>query len=399
MQKKLLQRLITPRGFSGGWWLSVIVISFYLIAVMACVWLYIVSYSDDTGRGEGTDWLMVTRKISSVDHKPARELPFSLQEIEALKSIPVVRDAAAITPASFPVHLSVTGYFDFSVEIFPESLPDRFLEDSLYFHSWQSAGREVPIIVPRYFYELFNYGIALRHGLPQVSVSDAMKLSFDLVLGAADMMETYTARIAGFSEKTGTILVPQSFMHFANGKYGGGEQILSRKILLKVKDASDKELHTCLLRLDYEGSSMLMRRDYDRFSSAELYFIVTVLITVFLFICALAMSFRLVRGKLRNVQHNIAMLILLGYDPSLLRKRLLGQFLVLLSTAVAGALVVAESVRWLVILFLSRTGIRMPVLTGYPVWIAAGMFMLFLSVGALLYLQKPIRSAEKPLHG
>ena len=79
----------------------------------------------------------------------------------------------------------------------------------------------VPIILPRDFLMLINYGIAESQGLPQISEDLLAAARLKINMSGHGKRGHETGKVVGFSDKISSILVPESFLEYSNGLYGG----------------------------------------------------------------------------------------------------------------------------------------------------------------------------------
>lgn len=147
-------------------------------------------------------------------------------EMQRLREHPAVKDVGTFTSAAFQIRGSfVLGDLNISTDLFMESVPDKFIDVEFDTPGeWQADvnGTFIPIIIPRKYLNIYNYGYASTKGLPQLgeSLTSAFPISIR-VRGNGDM-HTYNARIVGYTDRLNTILVPDSFLHEANRRFAPG---------------------------------------------------------------------------------------------------------------------------------------------------------------------------------
>ena len=87
-----------------------------------------------------------------------------------MKGQPFVRDVGAFTPADYRVKGTVgMGGVQLSTYLFFEAVPDRFLDVTSGKWKYEPGDGDIPIIIPRNYLNLYNYGFAKSQGLPQIS--------------------------------------------------------------------------------------------------------------------------------------------------------------------------------------------------------------------------------------
>ena len=163
---------------------------------------------------------------------------FSDEEIKELEEHPSVTEVGKFTAATF----SVSGRFSFadmymSTDMFMESVPDRFIDVEFEEEDAWSAdinSKRIPIIIPRRYLNLYNYGYASTKGLPQLSEGLTSSFPITIAIEGNGMKKYYDGKIIGFTDRLNTILVPEGFLHQANEKYGETEQIQPSRLILKT---------------------------------------------------------------------------------------------------------------------------------------------------------------------
>lgn len=149
---------------------------------------------------------------------------FSDKEIEELENLPSVASVGRFISAQFEVKASFAiGRANVSTDIFLEAVPDEFIKNDYNAvggvqHRWSATldSDTIPVIIPRNYLNLYNYGYATSNGMPQIS--DELLGVFPLKLRflTADGWVRYNAVVCGLTNKINTILVPWKFMQDAN---------------------------------------------------------------------------------------------------------------------------------------------------------------------------------------
>lgn len=210
------------------------------IIVLLGIWTYsevgqITENQNNIFKGQ---YLVITKPVSSVGTiaslivKDANPSAFSDSEIAKLESVEGVNDIAPFSSSCFDVH----GYAEFigidlSTKMFLESVPDRFLDIPL--QDWKAdiSDREIPVIVPRTYLDFYNYGFAASNTVPQISEGLVSAVALCIRLDGNGMSGTYSCRIAGFSDRINSILVPESFLSQANRLFGSKAEAPVRMIV------------------------------------------------------------------------------------------------------------------------------------------------------------------------
>ena len=103
-----------------------------------------------------------------------------------------------------------------STDMFFESVPDEFVDIKLDKWHFDEETHTIPIIIPRNYLNLYNFGFAQSRSLPKLSEGLMGLIQMDIMMRGNGRVEQYKGNIVGFSNRLNTILVPQSFMNWAN---------------------------------------------------------------------------------------------------------------------------------------------------------------------------------------
>ena len=88
------------------------------------------------------------------------------------------------------------------------------------------------------FLDMYNFGFAVSQGTPQLT-PDAIKLiTLTLSVHAMGRKFDYPAQIVGFSDRISSVLVPQTFMDWANENFGAANTEASR-VIIRTDDSGD----------------------------------------------------------------------------------------------------------------------------------------------------------------
>ena len=160
---------------------------------------------------------------------------FRTNEIEELRQHPNVSDIGVFSSANFRIRGSFSlGDLGISTDLFMESVPDRFIDVKFRSPSeWHASvdGDFVPVIIPRKYLNIYNYGYAATKGLPQLA--EGLTSAFPIVMNVAGNghRQSYNARIVGYTDRLNTILVPESFLKEANDRFATSNEAPSRLIV------------------------------------------------------------------------------------------------------------------------------------------------------------------------
>ena len=171
-------------------------------------------------------YVVVTKPISGLSTlksllgiKPV----FSGEEIEKMRQHPAVSDIGLFSTANFQIRGSFSlGELNISTDLFMESVPDKFIDVKFSDESvWQADIDTdcIPVIIPRKYLNIYNYGYASTKGLPQLGEGLTSAFPISMTLAGNGQTRRYQARIVGYTDRLNTILVPETFLEQANAAF------------------------------------------------------------------------------------------------------------------------------------------------------------------------------------
>lgn len=264
-----------------------------------------------------SDFIILSKKIGAGNALNARSHFFSASEVDDVKAQSFVGDVGVFTSSEYKVDatMSVSGTNVVSSELFFESVPNEFVDVSLDDWNWSEGDRDVPIILPRSYIMMYNFGFAQSRSLPKISEGLVGMIDLKLLVHGNGHEDSFRGRVIGFSSRLNSILVPQSFMDWSNAYYAPNEQRSPSRLIMKVTDPTDESLGAFIESNGYDI-------DDDKLDAEKtIYFLklivlmvmaVGLVISVLSFYILMLSIYLLVQknaGKLEN-------LLLIGYSPS-----------------------------------------------------------------------------------
>ncbi|MBO7592561.1 MAG: ABC transporter permease, partial [Bacteroidaceae bacterium] len=222
------------------------------------------------------DYLIVNKKIGALSGLTGGQSSFTSDDIDELKAEPFVERLGAFTPSSFNVkaRFDVEGFVSFSTEMFFESVSDDFVDVESEAWHYEEGSTDIPIILPKNYLDLYNFGYAQGKGLPKLSegILGAMKLNIQI--GGEGQQDEFDGRIVGFSSRLNTILVPESFMRWANEKYANAAAVKEpTRLIVEVNNPTDDRITSYLQDHDYETGE-------DKLDASKTTFILRVIVSI-----------------------------------------------------------------------------------------------------------------------
>ena len=265
------------------------------------------------------DYIIVSKKVSTLGSFVGKSSTFSASEIEEIEEQPFTKGVGEFTPSQFKVSAGVGMEqlgLNLSTAMFFESVPNRYVDVNLDEWHFEPGQAEVPIILPRNYLNLYNFGFAQSRNLPQISEGVINMVNLEVRISGGGRRDTYKGKIAGFSNRLNTILVPESFMAWANTHYAeGAARKEPSRLIVEVNNPTDDRIAQFFRERGYETED-------DKLDAGKttwfLKVVVGIVLSVGLLISALSfyilmLSIYLLLQKNTTKLEN---LLLIGYGPN-----------------------------------------------------------------------------------
>lgn len=262
-----------------------------------------------------TDYLVVNKRVTSANTLGAESTSFTEAEISDIEAQPWVRKVGRFSANDFRVAANISQQGrDLSTYMFFESIPDEFVDVPKGEWTYRPGSDEVPIIISKDYLTLYNFGFATSAGLPQLSEGLMSGIPMHLTMRSDDgtrIMRLH-GRVAGYSNRLNTILVPQEFMEESNRRLGTGRVRQPSRLIIDVNSPGDVAISKYLEEHGYELAG-------DKKGSSAAFMLKVVIgvvlavgaIITILSIFILLLSISLILEKNRMTLHRLMML---GYD-------------------------------------------------------------------------------------
>lgn len=199
------------------------------------------------------DFVILSKKVSTLGTLVGKSNTFSAGDIAEIKEQPFTKSVGGFLPSQFKVSagMGMQG-IRMSTDMFFESVPDEFVDVKLDKWSFNPASDIVPIIIPRNYLNLYNFGFAQSRNLPQLSEGVMGMVNLDIRIMGNGQVKQMKGNIVGFSNRLNTILVPESFMNWANEAYGAGEKAEPSRLIVEVNNPADERIAKFFQQKGYE---------------------------------------------------------------------------------------------------------------------------------------------------
>ena len=266
-------------------------------------------------------YLIVSKKVSTAGTISGRTNKFDHAETDELKSQKFVTKLGVFTSTNYKVlaNMSVNGVNIANTELFFESIPDDFVDVDKSRWQYKPGDRVVPIILPKTYLTMYNFGFAQSHSLPKLSEGLVGMIDFRLFIQGNHHEQSFQGKVIGFSSRLSSILVPQSFMDWSNHYFSPDQNSEPTRLILEVGNPSDMAISKYFDKKGYE------LEDDKLNSEKSIYFlklVVSMVMVVGLIISALSFYILMLSIYLL-VQKNsdkLENLLLIGYSPKAVAK-------------------------------------------------------------------------------
>lgn len=264
------------------------------------------------------DYIIATKKVSTLGNLAGKSSTFSSPEIDELKKQPFARNVGVFTSTQFSVSAGLTMEgtgIQISTAMFFESVPDEYVDVKLDKWGFDESNPTIPIIIPRNYLNLYNFGFAQSRNLPKLSEGLMSLINMDVILRGNGQVKRYKGNIVGFSNRLNTILVPQAFMDWANKTFAPHTQPQPSRLIVEVRNPADSAIAAYFQQKGYETEDSKLDAGKTTYF---LNLIVGIVLAVGLLISALSF-YILMLSIFLLLQKNttkLETLLLIGYSPA-----------------------------------------------------------------------------------
>ncbi len=267
---------------------------------------------------------------------------FNASEIATIAARPEILELGTFARSRFAVtlHLWPAGKLfglgkAAKVDIFFESVPDTFIDVETDAWQWKPGDSFVPLIIPKFYLDLWNLGFApTRAEYPTLGADAALTMPIDILLGNPPE-EMLVGKFVGFSRRLNGMLVPESFLRWANESFSPEEDrnaTSPSRLIVRTETAPRQDLLAFLESQDYELNREIP--EGDGLADAILWAFLAVaaigMTLSLLSVSTFAASFRLVVARSAD---RIANLLHLGFEHQTLSQIYVVRFLRLFGIA------------------------------------------------------------------
>ena len=265
-----------------------------------------------------SDFMIVNKKIGTASSISGRSNTFSNSEIDDIGQQSFSDKIGKFTSTEYKVdaNMSVNGVpvLD-NGEISFESVPDNFVEvKQLSDWKYTPGSKVVPIILPRIYLTMYNFGFAQSHSLPKISDGLIGMIDFQIFVHGNKKQAQFKGKVIGFSSRLSSILVPQAFMDWSNNEYAPGQQTEPTRLIMSLKNPGDQNFTKYLDKKGYEIENDKLNAEKTTYflkMMVTMVMVVGLIISILSFYILMLSIYLLVQKNSSKLEN----LLLIGYSP------------------------------------------------------------------------------------
>lgn len=260
----------------------------------------------------GSDYLVVTHPVERMG---VNGKSFSKEDITELEAQEFISSVGTFSSSEFEVYGSIAfGGRKLSTMLFFESVPNSFLDIQPKEWEYEKGDSTIPIILPRNYLNLYNFGFSSTQQLPQITEDIIKRVELEITLRGNNLRGDYVGRVVGFSDRINTILVPQTFMDWANTEYGESGNQDATRLIIEVENPTDPELVAFLDANNYEVENKPSESSKAMFILKVCVAIVICIGVIFSILSIIILTLSIYLLLQKNIT-KLENLVLIGYTP------------------------------------------------------------------------------------
>ena len=147
-----------------------------------------------------SDYLIINKKLSVFKTIDVSKSTFTNKDIKQIEQQEFVKEVCPFVASSF----RVSAYTDkdsripyFYTDLFFEAIPDKYVDLKDEKWKWEINDSLIPIIIPKDYLNLYNFGFAQSQNLPQISDNIISLITFNLTIEGQQKKKHYEGKIIG----------------------------------------------------------------------------------------------------------------------------------------------------------------------------------------------------------
>jgi hypothetical protein len=362
-------------------WFSYVGLGIGVLLLLCSIQMYVniqQLMGSDAPKKEGYDYISISKTITNETMGQLEKNLFTETDIKEIQAKPYVQGVAPLLANNFRFQISGGSAIPFLTDFFLESLDDEFIDTVPSSFKWQEGQADIPVIVSADFMEVYNV-FAPGYGLPQISEATATMINLPLICYYPDgRREVFNGHIVAFSDRVNSVLVPNTFLTWANNRFGTKKELRASRVYVKTKDANNPDFLQFLQQKSYRVNKDKTKFGRVKqvlqgiFSGLGIFGLLVVILALMLF--SFYLQLMIARSK-----DNLQLLLVLGYSPGWLSRNVSRRFIPVYIMVVLVAVGCTELMQWA---FHHFAMYNRPELSSFLHWsvIAAALFLMCLSV-------------------
>jgi len=296
---------------------------------------------------ETADFLVINKEVTAATQTKKELSVFTAAEIDSLKAQAFVEKLGILTSSNFNVNVSsYSSAIPFYTDAYFESVPDEFIDVTSSDWKWTAGQRDLPVIIPTFFIDLYNTGMAMsQQNFPQLSLDALKAIPLKVMLRGNGREVEMVGHIVATSDRLNSILIPQSFMDYANAQLGYSDKKVTTRIVIKTNDPSDPRLVKYLADRGWRTNT-----DKTRFSKVRVIvnWIVGIVggIGLVMLLFGMLVFSLFIQLTIASSKNDIELLTTLGASPRNLQAFLMQQFMPVNGLVMAAVIAGLSAVQW-----------------------------------------------------
>lgn len=261
----------------------------------------------------GNEYVIVTRPVERVGIGAPT---FSAEAIEEFREQDFVIDLGLFAASQFEVDGSIM--FNgrrLSTMMFFEAVPDSFIDVESRDWHFAEGDNTIPIILPRNYLNLYNFGFSQTQNLPQITEDMIKRVELGIRLSGNGHRDDYVGRVVGFSDRLNTILVPMEFMNWANGYYANASVGEPTRLILEVANPGAPEVTSFLAEHGYSAEDKPSESSKALFLLKVCVAVIVGIGLIFSLLSVIILTLSIYLLLQKNIT-KLENLVLIGYTPS-----------------------------------------------------------------------------------
>jgi hypothetical protein len=353
---------------------------------------------NEFGRGNeilGPNTLIIQKKIGASNAFQLGKNDFTKREIELMQDEPFVSAVEPIISNNFDVSLQtndpVVPYF--RTDVFLQTVNPKFIDIPAQKWTWKKGDAYVPLIMPREFIVMLNTFMSAKN-IPTVSDEIAQDIRFEFTLKNGNQKENVNVRIIGFTNEISSLLVPETFMKWANEKYGKTTDQKITQLMLAGKENQFGLVEGMLKdkHLESKNAQVLVSRLKSMIGTFIWIVLCVSILAVFLSGLVLIQYLQLLINK---NNYEIKTLIRLGYHPKTLVNTFVRYFFNVFGSITVMSIVLFNIVKFYLDTAFNKGGVYIESSFTFASYLAIVIAYVIFTLASFISAKKNIFHAEK----